>query len=575
MRNSPSLWGGGVEWAPVATEQASGYWQSGDTPTTTSYTGVAVPSVAIGGVRQTGTDASWSLGRSGWLSTLSPNTASVGIVGATNAMPGDALVISVEVDDAVKETHPPPLWMGTVDSVTQDTATDGSITSTVTATDAIGALGRAEAPTSVSSGTLKEVAETLAADAGIPLIVETSDTLPTLLADGSVDESVLSYINRAELSSNALLFLRGDGRLVAVIRQASALSEVDVVLLTGDDAPRRWTTSIDLDQVVNEWYFASDLAGGWSSLSSVPSTKAIYGARRFSVTDMLAASTSAWADLRDEDVLATPRTTLDSAEFPVSMLSRAALWLDPLDWVDLDSTTWQVMSVQHQATTREWMVTITGDQTQSFILGDTDPDYEEEDPEGPTTTITETYVSTKSATAFRSSGGSYYGNGAGSRLAVGYYGGGRARTFIQFPVDWDDFPGFVRVKSAKLRLRSGTQSWVAFGSAPKVYVQRVTESWSEGSYDASPPSQYSASNALVWPGPSRTTSGQATRTFGSGEGNWSSTDVTAIAQAWRSSGNNYGLCVRAVNEDTSSQAYEFYSDDTGSEPELVLTCEVS
>ena len=133
------------------------------------------------------------------------------------------------------------------------------------------------------------------------------------------------------------------------------------------------------------------------------------------------------------------------------------------------------------------------------------------------------------------------------------------------------------MRKARLNLRTTGQVWVGFGHSPKVYAKRITESWNEGTFDAAAPNQYS-SNASVWPGPSKTTSGQTLKAFGRTENNDVSIDITDIAQGWHDSGSIRGLMLVAANEDGHANCIEFYSDDHGTagfRPELVLVCDVA
>jgi hypothetical protein len=168
------------------------------------------------------------------------------------------------------------------------------------------------------------------------------------------------------------------------------------------------------------------------------------------------------------------------------------------------------------------------------------------------------------------------GNGAGNYLPVGLYSGFRHRALIGFSFSWP--AGFTgRVRKATLQLRTSGQAWVAFGSSPKFYARRITESWNEGTYDAAPTSQYSVTNATVWPGPNRTTAGQSLKTIGRTENNDITVDITDIAQAWYDNGgSNFSVMLISANEDASSRTTEFWSDDTGTaaaRPTLVLKCE--
>jgi len=187
---------------------------------------------------------------------------------------------------------------------------------------------------------------------------------------------------------------------------------------------------------------------------------------------------------------------------------------------------------------------------------------------------TQTRTSTKSATVALS-GGNQYGNGAGDFLPVGYYSGTTTRVLIDFPsFAWP--AGFVRVRRATLRLRTGSQFWVDFGDHPKFYARRITESWSEGTYTGPKGSQYSA-NASVWPGADSTQTGQTLKSISAAENHDITVDVTDIMQgAYDSHGHNfYGIKLLSHNESSHANTIEFYSDDHANGPELYVVCDVS
>jgi hypothetical protein len=579
-RNAPSLWDGGIEWDTVSTAGATGYWASATAP---DRAGKPYLSVAIAGRRypDANQSASWSLGRSDWLSVLSPTSASLSFFGSIQAVPNDVIVISLMVDDAGagagddKSIPSPALWIGRVDSVEVSQTTDGNYWTNITGTDIIGILGQAMAPSSIAASTLDSLVETLALGAGQTVVVNHGYTLPSLVADASIDGTVLDLINRAERSSNALLFLKGAGNLYAMQRQAIVTAIIRTIPLTGLDTPSSWTEQTSVSSVINDWSFTDEATSWGPTTSSDATSQAAYGKRSYSVSDMLTTDATPYTDLYAGGVLATPRAVLTGAEFPIYDLSQKVLYLDPLEWISRDDDTWQVMSVSHDVTPGDWRMTITADQTQNALTDVANPDPEDPDPPPDTTTTTVSYVSTKSGVAYKSSGGAYYGNGADDYLSVGYYAGTRTRSCIQFPIDWGDFPGFIRVKKAVMTLRTTGQVRVAFGSDPRFYCKRITESWNEGS--TTYPNDANGGQ-LVWPGPAATSSGQVLKDIGTSENNDITVTITDIAQGWKDSGHNYGLRLMSANEDNSSRTTEFYSDDystSGFRPEITITCEVT
>lgn len=568
--NAPSLWSAGIEWGDAETAGANGYWQTSSTAT--EREGRPAICIAIGGRRipEQLRDGSWGLGRSDWMSTLSPNTASFSFVGTIDADLNDTIVVGVM--SSVTSQHSDALWVGRVDSVsvTQDVA--GRYWSDVSATDIVGVLGQARWTTDLVYGyTLETLTEYLAAQSGISLVVETADDLPPLNYIIDTDMTVLEYVNRAERSSNAAMFLLGNGRLQAVMRKAQVGSVVTTPL-TGQDSPTTWTETTSLGNLINRWKLSD---GTWEFDEANAASVALYGERAYEATDLIEETGLYFDDLINAEAIAYPRAVVSSADFPVYDLSQRVMWLDPLDWVTHDTDTWQVMSVQHNVSLNDWRVSITADQTQNLLVGEVDPDPVDPPGSGGTTTITQNYTSTKSATILDTGGG----NGAGDYLVAGRYDGKVARCFIQFPaIDFNaDFPDFIEVVDATLTLRTSDTAWVVFGSSPKVQLNRVTESWSEGTFDDAPPDQYDNSNDINWGNqPSVTSTGEKQRGMGTSENNDITFDITAIAQGWHDDAN-YGLRLRSTNESSSSRTIEFFSDDYGTaghRPTLRLKCRV-
>jgi len=136
----------------------------------------------------------------------------------------------------------------------------------------------------------------------------------------------------------------------------------------------------------------------------------------------------------------------------------------------------------------------------------------------------------------------------------------------------------VEVVSATLRVRTSDQVYTAFGSNPKIRIQRCTESWSEGS--ATTPG---SGNAVVWPGPSATATGEKVASISDNEGVQQDIDVTAIVRAWAppSAGGsgqaNRGLRIMGYSETSTTYTTEFRSDDYGTaghRPQLIMSVKV-
>jgi hypothetical protein len=176
------------------------------------------------------------------------------------------------------------------------------------------------------------------------------------------------------------------------------------------------------------------------------------------------------------------------------------------------------------------------------------------------------------------SGSSNLGAGAGGHLPVGYYSGYVFRALMQFALDFSDVS---QITSAILWVRTSSQTHLAFGSAPRVIVSRAYTSWSEGSQSCE--SGYSASNSVVYPGPSIRTTDQCTSsTFSGAENTWTGIDITPIIESWAPAATlkrdgspgdaqaNMGVRVQSFNEGSGTYTTEFLSRSSSSDPYIAL-----
>ena len=572
MTDRLSAWSGGVRWG-TTTEDAPAYWEPVSSHPTT---GKPELTVAIAGEPVLGelVSASWSLGRGDWFAQLQPSNATFSFVGAANANPKDTIVATTVLG---------PLWSGIVDAVTYSIDHTGQDISTVSATNITGILARAELEDyDIPSGDLVWLAEHLSRIAGVPMQVsevETDGTLPVLDATTGYSGSVLGYLNRAERSSNALLAVLPNGTFKVIMRAAfpTGTTTVEAYNLVGDNSPSNWDETLALDNVFNAFQLVK--SDGTIVLNDQDAASiAQYGLQSFGVDGYLSDSSTHFSEGL-KDVVAAPRSILTAASFPVTDLSQHALVIEPLDYVDRNETLWLVTSVQHEVTLSDWRVSITADQSQATIVADetTVPEPDEPTappPEGVTyTTHTQTVDADKDATGFWFNLSSKLGAGASPYLPVGYYSGSKFRSFVQF-TNLTKPTGYNRVLKATLRLKTSDQEKVAFGSSPKIYVQRINESWSEGTVDGSP---YTSGNATVWPGPSVSNWNQATKAISTSQNTWVYIDVTDIVSQWFGNKTNRGFRLKSVNEGSSSRTTEFYSSDHGTaanHPELFVKCEV-
>jgi hypothetical protein len=590
MPTAPSLWSSGVEWATVETEGAEAEWLG-----TLPSSGRPHPFVSIAGrlVNGFGDDSvalqqgSWNMGRRDWFDVLTPGTASFTFFGVVDAEAGDEVVVSCEAG---------VLWVGNVNDRTETQTVEGHFRTTLTATDAVGRLSTAVVPdgkltvgsdvyiilfltldaaSAATDDVIRWLLDTYGAADVALTIGDSAGTLPNLEdwyepPDGL---TLLDILNQIERTANAMLSLQPNGSLLLTMRDALVASEADIIDLVDDDAPYEWTKTTSAADIINHWvleraqYHDDDPVLDEADADSV----ALYSDRSYSVDNYLCTTATHFtAGLKA--AMKVPRAIVTDGRFHIHDLGQRVLFLAPLTWVAQGDDTWQIMSVQHDFSGSSWDVTVTADVSQNAMTGEVEPD-----PEDPGVTVdTQTLTSSKSATVAKTSGGTNAGNGAGNNLPVGYYAGFRTRALIGFSFSWP--ANFIRVKSAKLNLRTTDQNWVAFGSSPRFYVRRITETWSEGTFDAAAPNQYSSINAAVWPGPAKTTSGQVLKSIGTAENNDITVDITDIAQGWHDAGgSNFSVMLLSANEDASRNTTEFWSDDHGTagfRPELVLKCEV-
>lgn len=561
--NAPSLWSGGVHWGDDAAAFGDGtdaYWGASTVP---PRSGAPRLSVAIAGelVMDLLRSASWSLGRQDWLSTLNATSGTFDFVDEPIAAPNDSIVVGLMSD--TEEYHSDALWVGRVDDVTVTRDLDGNVSTTVSATDVIGVLGQAKSPVTIAAGyTLQTLVERLAEDAGVALDIDVIGTLPTLNAATDLSGSVLDLVNRAERSSNALLFLTGSGRLRAAVRAATGASSVRVFTLDGPESPAGWTEQTSLRNVITRWQLGDGSTWTTETLATTYGDgDDHYGDRPFTATDLLITDPAPYANLISADVLANPRPIVTDAPFHVRDLEQQVLTIDPLDRVVNDGTTWQVMSVSHAVkpirvedgqTIAEWTVNITADATQEALEGAPEPGPVE--PPALRTTVV-TYVSSKAATAELQSDGDKTGTSLGDLLAGKFSNGSRYRA----TVEWDITPpvNAIRVVSAKVRFKNASAN-----QEGRIVVRRITESWSEGTMD--------------WPGPSTTSVGERRSDVPKAAGKSVELSITQIATDWHRKGN-YGLRISSVNEDSPLRAVTFYSDDSSNSedrPRLTITWEV-
>ncbi len=565
---TPSRWSSGVQWGPPESSLTQGYWQPYGVPTS----GRVGLYVAINAALGQCTQASWSLGRDDWFDVLAPRSASFSFVGSVDAMVGDPVLVTTETGI---------LWTGTVDTVVNTKDTAGNYWSSVSATDVIGRLGLASGSTSaIYNNTLDSIAPRVIAQSGIldvqTELIDSGTPLPTLdVALVAANYGLLEYLNLIERSSNAMMFLQRDGVIAIVTRDNVTEPSVTTIDMSGLNSPSSWETSLSKQTVINHWVLTSLTPGtrGDQLDESYADSIEHYGESTYEISDMGSTSIGQFP-VAMRAALTEPRTLVTRGEFPIYDVAQDVLLMNPLTWITDGSDTWQVMSVSHDATPGgAWRLTIAADVSQNWMASAPTPDPDPVPIPG-VSQDTQTRTSTKSATVALS-GSNHYGNGAGDFLAVGLWQGVTARALIDFTTfAWP--AGFIRVRRATLHLRTSGQAWVGFGNSPKFYVQRIAETWSQGTYDAPAPNQYST-NSSVWPGANSVTGGRTLKSISDAENHDITVDVTDIMQdAYDSSGHAFnGFKLISHNESSKINTIEFFSDNHANPPQLVVVCDVS
>lgn len=192
-------------------------------------------------------------------------------------------------------------------------------------------------------------------------------------------------------------------------------------------------------------------------------------------------------------------------------------------------------------------------------------------PNVPTQTVIRTYNCIRSTAVARNPQGASLGAGAGTRLPIGANNGWRYRTMLDF--DEIDFSDVIEVEQCQLLATIATPQIIdAIGSSPKVVLQRITESWSEGGAV-----NFSGNNATVYPGPSRTSTGSSTQTTGTAPGTNMTMGCTNIAKAWHNGSKQYGIGIVSAGEDNEKYSTEWLPHENATvanRPSLRLTVKI-
>lgn len=186
---------------------------------------------------------------------------------------------------------------------------------------------------------------------------------------------------------------------------------------------------------------------------------------------------------------------------------------------------------------------------------------------------TKTFPVTKDARIARRESDNWdAGSGKSTGLPYGLYSGYRYRTLLGFSINMS---GWTSITSATLKYRSSNQIAVAFGSDPTFRVDRITTSWSEGSSDG-----LSASNAVIYPGPSISTTNNVIEDAPTAENTWGAVSITAMMRDVLAGSAFQGLRIigcdnSGVESDSSANVGEIYSREQGSDAYIEIVYETN
>lgn len=575
LRDGPvrARWGGGVEWAPVQTEGAEGYWDDG----ITSQVGFPTISVVIAGQLTRFLSARWMHGRPHWFAPLEASAASFTLPDIPNAVAGDSVMIHSEL-----AVH----WTGRVSDVSWSEDVNGFVTGEVSAEDSIARVALAELKgyshaLTLSTSSVEIVADILD-DAGVgrPTVV----FAPSDYDDPVGDITKVSFtysgnakelLDQFERWTNGALFPMPDGPWQWINRGPHPDADVETVQLDGRNAPDGWRQQTSPALVINEW-IVTDEDGSEVASEELSNSVLLYGRHTYAVEDAPLTGNPYITEIRG--AYASPHDTA-VATFPVKSKNQYPPKALPLDFVSRHGDLWQVLMVEHEVSVGNvWRATLTLEWTQNATWGDPDPNPDDppepptdpDDPEPPddpddidppqdpdVTIESQTYALDKEARIYRTSSGSREGTDTPATLPVGFYQGYRYRALLAFDmVPSGAATGATGIRTAKLHLHLSSQVDVAFGSNPRVVVERITAQWT--------------GTATKWDGPKTVRFSRVVRNLGSTEGAEVIIDITDIARRWFHKGDNQGIRIRAVNEDWAGNTTEF----EGGDAELVVRWEV-
>ena len=140
------------------------------------------------------------------------------------------------------------------------------------------------------------------------------------------------------------------------------------------------------------------------------------------------------------------------------------------------------------------------------------------------------------------------------------------RAYLKFTMD---FTSMVTITQARLYMKK-SETHIGVGASNSVRVKKLTATPGNtqgGSAEGTWSSSASPKAAVA----STTTDQSAATTLGTTTGNWYYIDITSMSQAWLAGGTHYGVEVKAESEASNTNAWEFNSKDSSSDPYIEVT----
>jgi hypothetical protein len=523
------------------------------------------PAIYFGGMRGYETiakSAQWSLGRPSWFVGPEVGTAALELEGdRTEVVPGSTVNIAKDPDGN--------LWVGVVDDVTvsERASTNGvEVTTHVTASDYTSWLSGAKlAGVAFGEEAFDARVRTLYSKAGATVSTKVMPSVGALVqcGAGTVGSAtsygtVLEELDRLERVTNTITQMGPDGIVRVLVRDALPTDMAGVqtpVDLVGDDCPRDLAYDrTAVAKVINLWRFTDGDEPYTTPIPEGGTSAARYGVREYETKQAKATGTRYPAAMRAVLARAIPTAKVT---IPVLRRGQAILTVGPFDLVKTRDLTVQALQLVHSVSPGRWDLSLELDATQTQIVGGTAPP-----PPAPVRKrATVTVTANEDGYAVRTNSGSNSGNGGSGNFLVGLLADGHlCRGFVGFARQ--TFLGRNRkVVSCTLTLTTNRGGCMQWGSSPKVKIQRVTASWSEGSHATA--CSFVTGNSLKYPGPTRTSSGEVVATIPAADSRAVNIRIDAIAQAWLDGSAQEGLGILGYTETSANYRAAFDAAGSG------------